>query len=168
MTIRCYYALIGAAYTATTEEIKAAIVLAIKEVRRGAIRFQDLSAAENVLTRQRCREEYARRHTRAGCHVCISQPVRLEAESPLVRKGRQPSLSELPVEVARRFGIYSTCPLRSLLAKRQTKAGTFPQKLWQAADTKRYAAAKERLVLVAEGGATVDTICGRMGWTAGA
>ncbi|KAI5842014.1 hypothetical protein BZA05DRAFT_422706 [Tricharina praecox] len=167
MTIRCYYALIGAAHTATIEKIKAAIRLAIKEVRRGAIRYHDLSAAENVLTSQRCREEYDRRHAR-GCQVCIRQPAGLEAESPLARIGSHPSRSKQPVDVTRRVGVYKTCPLRSLLAKRQRKAGTFSRPLWEAADTKRCAAAKERLVLVAEGGATVDTICGRMGWTVGA
>ncbi|KAI5841993.1 hypothetical protein BZA05DRAFT_422684 [Tricharina praecox] len=123
----------GAAHTATTEEIKAAIGLAIKE----------LSAAENVLARQRCREEYDRRHPRVGCLVCIRpEPVRLEAESPLTQKCHQPSRSKQPVDIGRRVGVYATY-------------------------TKRRAVAKERLVLKAEGGATVDTICGRMGWTVG-
>lgn len=100
--------------------------------------------------------------------VCIGEPVRLEGESPLARRGRQPRLSERPVDVARRIGVYETCPLLALLAKRQRKVSTFPQQLWDAVDIKRRAAAKERLVLVAEGGATLNTICGRMGWTVGA
>ncbi|KAI5843771.1 hypothetical protein BZA05DRAFT_422086 [Tricharina praecox] len=184
--ISCYYALIGVAHDATTEEIKAAIELAFEEADDNGISVKtvQLRTASNVLTSLRRRENHDRRHAH-GCTLCIYAPVRRRpdvtlmkpwvgrpSESPIVRERPAPSLSEGP-DVTQWVDVYGTCPLRALLVarskRRQRKLGkgrTFPQPLWEAADTKKYAA-REKLVLVAEGETTVDAIVGRMGWTIG-
>ncbi|KAI5856122.1 hypothetical protein BZA05DRAFT_442780 [Tricharina praecox] len=180
--VSCYYALIGVAHDATTEEIQAAIELAFEEADSNGISVKTLRTAYNVLTSLRRQENHDRRHAH-GCTLCIYEPVKrkpevalmkpwvgMPSESPIDRTGPAPRISEGP-DVTQSVDVYETSPLRALLAvrsrRRQRKGRTFLQPLWEAADTKTHAA-KEKLVLVAEGTTTVDSILGQMGWTIGA
>ncbi|KAI5844732.1 hypothetical protein BZA05DRAFT_421665 [Tricharina praecox] len=162
MRISCYYALIGVAHLATDENILAAIELAMDEVRNGAMRFKDLRRALHVLTDERRRDAHDERHAH-GCTLCGYEPTdseirkylgppavapraswaQLSCESPLDgRCSSAPSLSEQPVDLILPVDVYESCPLRSLLAGRKRKAGTFPLPLEQAVDMRRYAAVR--------------------------
>lgn len=92
----------------------------------------------------------------------------LAPDSPLADKASlSRSFSEQQPDAS--LWVKVPCPLRSLVAKRQRKGRrTAPRPLWEAADTKRHAAAKKVLVLRADGATTVDAIYGRMGWAVGA
>ncbi|KAI5844214.1 hypothetical protein BZA05DRAFT_421981 [Tricharina praecox] len=166
MTIICYYALIGAAHWATPEQILAAIELAMEDVNNGDLSVDLLRTVMHVLLSPERRAAHDRMH-RLDCGMC-PRWFNLAPDSPLADKASlSRSFSEQQPDAS--LWVKVPCPLRSLVAKRQRKGRrTAPRPLWEAADTKRHAAAKKVLVLRADGATTVDAIYGRMGWAVGA